>query len=141
MSAMITEGGDVDGDLLSQLLELVVSYVYTAVVGGFCLALLKYFMFTFPAYPEDRVKAVLERCRANPIAHRGGSDPENTLAAIRRAKERGLTVAEVDVWYTKDGHPVVLHDHTVDRTSNGTGDIREMTLEEVKRLDFGSKFG
>eukprot|EP00731_Ephydatia_muelleri_P027818 Em0019g691a len=50
-------------------------------------------------------------------------------------------MVEVDLTFTKDGHPVLLHDLTVDRTSDGKGRIDGMTLAEVKKLDFGSKFG
>lgn len=94
----------------------------------------------FPPYPQSRVTSFLEECRSVPVAHKGGSGPENTLAAIRRAKGHQCRVVEVDLEFTMDGHPVLLHDHSVDRTSNGTGRIGEMTLEEVRRLDFGSWF-
>ena len=75
-----------------------------------------------------------------PIAHRGGK-PENTLAAFRRSKDEGACAIEVDLEFTKDGHPVLLHDSTVDRTSNGKGAVSELTFEEVKKLDFGIKQG
>lgn len=76
------------------------------------------------------------------VAHRGYSAeaPENTLAAFRLAKKMGFDYVECDVQFTSDGVPVLLHDETVDRTSNGTGNIAEMTLEEVKALDFGTWF-
>lgn len=76
------------------------------------------------------------------IAHRGSSvdRPENTLAAARRAIEAGATAIEIDVRTTRDGHLVVLHDKTVDRTTNGTGDVGRMTLAEIQRLDAGSWF-
>ena len=48
---------------------------------------------------------------------------------------------QVDLQFTKDGHPILIHDDTVDRTSNGTGTVQNMTLEEIKRLDVGAKFG
>lgn len=74
------------------------------------------------------------------IAHRGFSTvaPENTLAAFRLAKQKGFTYVECDVSFTKDGYAVLLHDSTVDRTSNGTGSIASMTFEAVRALDFGS---
>lgn len=68
-----------------------------------------------------------------------GYAPENTLAGIRKAIELGADAIEVDIHCTKDGVPVLLHDSTVDRTTDGTGDIREMTLEEARRLDAGAK--
>jgi glycerophosphoryl diester phosphodiesterase len=64
--------------------------------------------------------------------------PENTLAAFREAVRLGAHMVELDVRLTKDGHLVILHDETLDRTTNGEGKISEMTLEEVKDLDAGS---
>ncbi len=74
------------------------------------------------------------------LGHRGYSAkyPENTLLAFRKAIEAGADGIELDVWLTKDGEVVVIHDETVDRTSNGSGKVKEMTLEELKALDFGS---
>jgi glycerophosphoryl diester phosphodiesterase len=73
------------------------------------------------------------------IAHRGDSatHPENTLAACKQAIRIGADLVEVDVQLTKDGHVVVLHDVTVNRTTDGTGSVREMTLAEIKKLDAG----
>lgn len=77
------------------------------------------------------------------VAHRGasGSYPENTLLAFRKALEIGADEIELDLHSTKDGHLVVMHDGTVDRTTDGTGAIGEMTLTEIKALDAGSAFG
>jgi glycerophosphoryl diester phosphodiesterase len=71
------------------------------------------------------------------IAHRGGRGlgPENTLYTFRRAVDLGVDVLEMDVHRTKDGHRVVLHDTTVDRTTNGTGPVSRFTLAELKELD------
>ena len=76
------------------------------------------------------------------VAHRGASAqaPENTMEAFRRGFEAGADAIELDVHLTADGHVVVIHDDTVDRTTDGTGLVREMTLREVKRLDAGYKF-
>ena len=76
----------------------------------------------------------------NSVAHRGYSTdaPENTLAAYRLAKEKGFDMAECDVTFTKDGVGVLLHDDTINRTSNGSGKISELTLEEARQYDFGS---
>ena len=76
------------------------------------------------------------------IAHRGASAaaPENTIAAFKRAVELGAGGIEFDVQLSLDGQPVVIHDETVDRTSNGTGWVKDKTLEELKTLDFGSWF-
>ncbi|ANU27385.1 glycerophosphodiester phosphodiesterase family protein [Planococcus versutus] len=73
-------------------------------------------------------------------AHRGcsGTCPENTLAAFRAAAELPITGVEIDVHLTKDNEIVVIHDEKVNRTTNGRGYIKEMTLKEVKELDCGS---
>jgi len=76
------------------------------------------------------------------ISHRGANRlaPENTLAAFRKALEFGVDGFENDVHMTADGHLVVCHDDTVDRTSNGTGLICEQTFEQLRQLDFGGWF-
>lgn len=74
------------------------------------------------------------------IAHRGGIGPDSTLANIKRSLERGYRFIELDVRLTKDGHAVILHDATVDRTTNGTGAIAEMTFAEARKLDAGAKY-
>ena len=93
-----------------------------------------------PRFPKTRVDAFLEKARRGPLAHRGGL-PENTLAAFRKAKSEGASGIEVDLTFSKDGQPVLLHDGTVDRTSNGTGRVKDLTLEQLRQLDFGGKFG
>ena len=76
------------------------------------------------------------------FAHRGskGTHPENTLASFKEAVRVGSEGIELDVHLTKDGHLVVIHDETVDRTTNSTGEIRNLTLEEIKAMDAGSWF-
>ena len=73
-------------------------------------------------------------------AHRGNSKyfPENTMVAFRSAVALEPDMLEIDLHMTKDGVIVMMHDHTVDRTTNGTGLIREKTLEEIRALDAGS---
>ena len=73
------------------------------------------------------------------FAHRGASHaaPENTLPAFRRAVNVGADGVELDVHLTRDGVPVVIHDETVNATTDGTGRVTEMTLAEVKALDAG----
>ncbi|MCS7313960.1 MAG: glycerophosphodiester phosphodiesterase family protein [Bryobacterales bacterium] len=77
------------------------------------------------------------------VAHRGASRyaPENTLAAFRKAIELGADLIEFDVRETKDGHLVIMHDDTVDRTTDGEGRVSDLTLEQIKKLDAGSWFG
>ncbi|HSM70403.1 MAG TPA: glycerophosphodiester phosphodiesterase family protein, partial [Anaerolineales bacterium] len=71
------------------------------------------------------------------IAHQGGDGiwPGDTLYAFEKAVEIGADVLEMDAHITKDGHIVLMHDETVDDTTDGTGLIEAMTLEELKRLD------
>ncbi|HBO44064.1 MAG TPA: hypothetical protein DD670_09050, partial [Planctomycetaceae bacterium] len=74
------------------------------------------------------------------IAHRGYSavGPENTLASIDRAIRAGACGAECDVRISKDGHIVAMHDASVDRTTDGKGDVADLTLAELRGLDAGS---
>jgi glycerophosphoryl diester phosphodiesterase len=77
------------------------------------------------------------------IAHRGSSwsAPENTLEAFDLAvRDEGAGGLELDVQRTRDGHPVVLHDETLDRTTNGHGPVAALDLEQVRRLDAGFHF-
>ncbi len=76
-------------------------------------------------------------------AHRGASAyaPENTRAAFRMALEMQTGGIETDVHLSKDGRVVVCHDEQINRVSNGSGFIKDMTLKELKSLDFGSWFG
>lgn len=80
--------------------------------------------------------------RVQAIAHRGFSAvaPENTLAAFEKALERGPDMIECDVRQTKDGHLVVIHDATVDRTTDGTGAVADMSLSKLRELDAGRWF-
>lgn len=75
-------------------------------------------------------------------AHRGcsGTYPENTLAAFRAAAELPITGVEIDVHLTIDDEIVVIHDEKVNRTTNGKGYVKDMTLSEVRKLDAGSWF-
>lgn len=73
-------------------------------------------------------------------AHRGNSKyfPENTMIAYRSGAEIGSDQIEIDVHMTKDGEIVMMHDHKVDRTTDGTGFLHDLTLAEIKALDAGS---
>lgn len=76
------------------------------------------------------------------FAHRGASAhaPENTLAAFNLAVEQGADGIELDVKLTLDGHVVVIHDASVDRTTGAHGRVKDMTLDELRSLDAGSFF-
>ncbi|MNJ26692.1 Glycerophosphoryl diester phosphodiesterase [compost metagenome] len=75
------------------------------------------------------------------VAHRGfsGKAPENTMASVRMAMQIPYVQwVEVDVQLSKDGVPILIHDFTLNRTTDGRGPVKEKTLEELKRLDAGS---
>ncbi|KAM6957351.1 glycerophosphodiester phosphodiesterase 1-like [Aplochiton taeniatus] len=99
-------------------------------------------MFRFPQVPADQASQVL-RPNGPPsagvpvIAHRGGGHdaPENTLAAIREASRNGATGVELDLGFTADGVPVLMHDETVDRTTNGSGPVSRLALSQLRKLD------
>jgi glycerophosphoryl diester phosphodiesterase len=76
------------------------------------------------------------------IAHRGTSAhfPENTAASFDHALSLGVDAIEFDLRISRDGHVVVIHDPTVDRTTDGTGAVAELTLAELKALDAGARF-
>lgn len=76
------------------------------------------------------------------IAHQGGDGlwPSNTMYAFERAAELGVDVLEMDIHGTADGALVVMHDATVDRTTDGTGELRRMTLAEIQALDAGYRW-
>ena len=73
------------------------------------------------------------------IAHRGASAdaPENTIAAFELGLEQGADGLELDVHLSADGHPVVIHDFTLERTTDGTGPVSALRVRELKRLDAG----
>jgi glycerophosphoryl diester phosphodiesterase len=76
------------------------------------------------------------------IAHRGAraERPENTLASARRAIEVGATAVEVDARTTRDGHLVLLHDATLEHTTNGKGPVNDILFADLRKLDAGSSF-
>ena len=73
------------------------------------------------------------------VGHRGAKayEPENTLRSIRRALDLGVQGVEIDIHLSRDGHLAVIHDATVDRTTNGRGRVAELTWEELRHLDAG----
>jgi len=77
------------------------------------------------------------------LAHRGASGyaPENTMAAFRLAYNQQADGVEMDIHLTADGEIVICHDDTLERTSNGRGELRRKTLAELKTYDFGSWYG
>ena len=84
----------------------------------------------------------LDGPRPRLFAHRGASGvaPENTLAAFRAGVEAGADRLELDVHGTADGHVIVIHDETVDRTTNGSGLVKSLSLAALEQLDAGFHF-
>ncbi|PGD35726.1 glycerophosphodiester phosphodiesterase [Bacillus wiedmannii] len=87
-------------------------------------------------------KAINQLNHIKNIAHRGASAyaPEHTIAAYKLGQQLRGDYIEIDLQMTKDGHLVAMHDETVNRTTNGTGLVKEHTLEEIKQLNAGSFF-
>lgn len=104
-------------------------------------------MFRFPQAPSSRARQVLRPASgasssgASAVAHRGGGHdaPENTIAAIRAASENGAMGVELDLEFTADGVPILMHDETVDRTTNGSGLLSKMLFSELRKLDAAAK--
>ncbi|WP_188456416.1 glycerophosphodiester phosphodiesterase [Virgibacillus oceani] len=96
-------------------------------------------MFTVTAFAQNNETGSK---KVVTIAHRGASGhaPENTMAAFQKAFEMKADYIEIDVQLSKDGEMVIIHDTTLDRTTNGTGSVGDYTLEELKQLDAGSWF-
>jgi glycerophosphoryl diester phosphodiesterase len=90
-----------------------------------------------------RQRLIKERGRVWVVGHRGamGHRPENTFASFEHALELGADWIELDVHLTRDGALAVIHDETVDRTTDGHGLVKDHTLAELKQLDAGSWFG
>src|SRR5438067_11227514 len=88
----------------------------------------------------DGLRARLQGGRILLGGHRGNADelPESTLAGLTSALELGVAVMECDVHLAADGSLPVIHDHLLDRTTNGSGLVRDLTMAELKQLDAGS---
>ncbi|MEE8311060.1 MAG: glycerophosphodiester phosphodiesterase [Candidatus Binatia bacterium] len=84
----------------------------------------------------------LDTSKPRLFAHRGASGrrPENTLESFAEGLDAGAELLELDVHATRDGQIVVLHDSTLDRTTDGAGPIRALSLSELRRLDAGYRF-
>ena len=110
-------------------------------------------MYNFPRLARAWAPLLLCLCGSPPtvlsaadriavIAHRGEhrAHPENTLAAFQAAMDAGADYFELDVRATSDGRLVLMHDARVDRTTTGTGAVRDMTFDQIRALDAGVKF-
>lgn len=95
------------------------------------------------AIQRHRALELFDRGKIVVVAHRGFAHrhPENTIVAIERAFELGADAVEVDVQITRDGVPILMHDATVNRTTNGTGSVADLDFVEIAALDACSWFG
>jgi len=92
---------------------------------------------------SDKIDKSLKEEHFDIIAHKGasGQAPENTLASFKIAMDMGVDMIELDVRNTLDEQIVVIHDSTLDRTTDGSGLVHDYTLDQIKELDAGSWFG
>ncbi|MEK5493211.1 glycerophosphodiester phosphodiesterase family protein [Paenibacillus sp. FSL R7-0297] len=114
-------------------------------IGMHVLICILLFTTLYASFPTIRVKVkeIIDPAeKVYTIAHRGASGyaPENTIPAFELAREMDSDSIELDIHLTKDQIPVVIHDDTVNRTTNSKGYVRNMTLEQIKQLDAGSWF-
>ena len=115
----------------------------------------KYFLFTFILFSVltffyfhltnqevGSIRYIDNQNNVLNIAHRGGLglSPENTIVSFQRAIKEGADILELDIRSTSDSMLVLLHDETVDRTTNGKGKISELTLKEAKTLNAGYRW-
>lgn len=111
--------------------------IIAVILGGWLI------VYLWPSEKRPKRKFYREKdSKTLNIAHRGGRGltPEGTIAAFDRAVELGVDMFEFDTHITKDGHLVVIHDDSVDRTTNGTGKVNDLTLQEIQSLDAGYYF-
>ncbi|NWQ40647.1 glycerophosphodiester phosphodiesterase [Bacillus sp. EB106-08-02-XG196] len=102
------------------------------------------FLLVINLFPVKQIKqkSFFNHNRPMVIAHQGGEllAPSNTMAAFQNAANMGVDVLETDIHITKDGHLVAIHDASVDRTTNGKGQVEDLTLAEIQELDAGYHF-
>jgi glycerophosphoryl diester phosphodiesterase len=114
------------------------------VVGWALAALVLLYVYFATLHSRQKVPphAFFDRPGPWAIAHRGGRGlwPENTLLALEKAAALGVDVLEMDLRTSADGVPVLIHDRTVDRTTNSTGPVNGMTFAELRSLDAGYRF-
>src|SRR5699024_11167615 len=111
-------------------------------IYGFSFFGLFWFILFCMPIPEHKKHPMFKKSRPLVMAHRGGAAlaPENTLAAFHNAVELGVDMIQLDIHATKDGHLVVIHDDTMDRTTNGSGRVKDLTLTEIQTYDAGFHF-
>ena len=113
-------------------------------LGVFIIAVSFYFYLFFSKGKPAEAREIFQMNNARPLvfAHRGGGGlfPENTLEAFDYSAKMGVDFLELDVHSTADGKLVVMHDSSVDRTTDGRGKVNDLTLAELKKLDAGYLF-
>ncbi|MBX2842123.1 MAG: hypothetical protein KTR26_10140 [Flammeovirgaceae bacterium] len=117
-----------------------VFFTILIIISIILIALRGFFLNSFYDVPNI---TTLKNKKITIIAHRGASGhaPENTLAAFTTALDMQSDVIELDIHLSKDGEVVVIHDESVERTTNGFGLVKDLTLSELKGLDAGEWFG
>lgn len=107
-------------------------------------AILCLFMLSVNFFPVSKREELsfFKNNRPLVIAHQGGAllAPSNTMVAFQQAVDMGVDVLEFDIHITKDGELVVIHDPTVDRTTNGMGKVADLPLQQIQKLDAGYHF-
>lgn len=106
------------------------------------LLLIESFLMATSSAKTQPLDSLIPRGETLVIAHRGasGTAPENTLPAVQKALEMGADMVEIDVHLSQDGQVMVIHDHTLDKTTNGTGLVSMSSSTEIQELDAGSWF-
>lgn len=119
------------------------SKLYFILIHVVILALLFSCMYAYSPWIRIKVQDIISPTeKVYTIAHRGASGyaPENTIPAFELAMDMKTDYIELDLQLTKDHVPVVIHDGTINRTTNGKGYVKDFTLEEISKLDAGSWF-
>lgn len=115
---------------------------YRTSVGVILFILLGFYFFSCDSGTGQKIQVSQQKRKVSLVAHRGAASaaPENTLAAIRKALDSPADYVEIDLHQTIDGELVLMHDASVNRTTNGKGAIADLTLAQIKDLDAGFWF-
>ena len=99
-------------------------------------------MISFWCWTPDPMEAFYGDSKVLNFGHRGasGDAPENTIPSFQKAMELGADGIELDVMFSRDRELVVIHDYSVDRTTDGIGEVKNLTMDELRQLDAGAWF-
>ena len=113
-----------------------------AIGFGFALFVLVWIIIYFIPLESKEKHPFFDNDRPLVMAHQGGQHlaPSSTMEAFKNARDLGVDIIEFDIHMSKDGYLIPIHDPTLDRTTNGTGRINDLTLEEIQAVDAGAKF-